>query len=320
MPSYVFNPITLRYEIRERSRKRRVLRVLSMIFLSAGLCVLYFFLYTSVLGLDLPKTAMLRKKNAAWQSKIEVLNRKLDLLDEALTGVEYRDDNVYRTIFGMSPISDAVKYSGFGGPGRYTYLDEAGAGTELKDAARRVDVMLKRVYVRSLSLDEMLSESRTAGDMAMHIPAVPPFLPDKGLTLTSTFGYRTDPVFGGTRFHAGQDFSAKPGTSVYATGDGVVVNAEYAFNGYGNMVVVDHGFGYKTRYAHLCRIDVSVGDKVVRGTMLGGVGSTGKATGPHLHYEVLYRGEHINPYSFMDLGIPEEEYKAMIERAAEQSR
>ena len=316
MPKYVFNPMTLKYEVLQGSRRKRFWKSASVAVLSVGLCVMYFWLYTSVLGLELPKTVLLRKENDAWQSRIAVMDRKLDMLAGTLEGIEDRDDNVYRTIFGMNPISDAVKYSGLVGSGRYRYLDEAGAGAVLKDFCRKQDLMLKRVYVRSQSLDGILSSSLTAGDMASHIPAVPPFLPEKGTVLTSTFGYRTDPVYGGTRFHSGQDFSAKQGTPVYATGDGVVVNAEYSFSGYGNMVVIDHGFGYSTRYAHLSSIDVSTGMKVMRGTKLGGVGRTGKATGSHLHYEVLFRGNPVNPYSFMDLGIPEKEYNAMIERAS----
>jgi len=319
MPKYVFNPITLKYEALKGSRKLGLMKIMMYVVLCLALCLFYFWIYTSVLGNDLPKTAMLKKQNASWQSKIAVMNRKLDMIDNTLEEIEDRDDNVYRAIFGMNPISDAVKLSGFGGAKRYAYLDEMGAAEELKSLNKRLDVMLKQVYVRTLSLDEMLASSLTAGDMALHIPAVPPFLPDKGHSLTSTFGYRTDPVYGGIRFHAGQDFSGKPGSPVYATGDGVVVNAEYSASGYGNMVVIDHGFGYKTRYAHLKSMAVSVGMKVSRGTLVGGLGSTGKATGPHLHYEVLYKGDPINPNSFMDVSIPEEEYKAIIERAAQQN-
>ena len=137
--------------------------------------------------------------------------------------------------------------------------------------------------------------------------------------MASPFGYRTDPVYGGTRFHAGQDFAADVGYPVYVTGDGVVEKVNYGFTGYGNEIIIDHGFGYRTRYAHLSRIDVAKGMKVTRGDQIGAIGKTGKATGPHLHYEVIYKGNAINPYSYMNLDMTVEEYIAMITRRREES-
>lgn len=303
---YVFNPITLQYEVREEPRYTRYVRTALTIAVAAGLCVLYFWLYTSVLGWDLPKTARLKKENARWQSKIAVAERQMDIMEETLVGIEERDDNVYRSIFGMNVIPAEVK--------------AAKQDPQADPLISRLNSLTKRAYVQSMALDEVYGIAVNAGDMVSHIPAVPPILPKKGsFHVASPFGYRTDPVYGGTRFHAGQDLAADVGYPVYVTGDGVVEKVEYSFTGYGNEIVIDHGFGYKTRYAHLSRIDVAKGMKVLRGDQIGAVGRTGKATGPHLHYEVLYKGNAINPYSFMNLDMTVEEYIAMITRRREES-
>ena len=320
MKRYVFNPISLQYETREGSRAVRVVRFLAAAVAAGLLCWLYIWLYTSVFGLDLPKTALLKRENARWQARMQVLGRQLDIYEGTLRGIEERDDKVYRSIFGLNEIPEEVKAAGFGGATRYDYLDRFGADPGLKRTMRRLDVLTKRCYVQSLALDEVHTTAGTAGDMVSHIPAVPPILPDKRrYHLSSPFGYRTDPVYGVRRFPSGQDFAADKGYPVYATGDGVVETVRFQFSGYGNEVVIDHGFGYKTRYAHLNSTEVAPGMKLKRGDPVGTVGRSGKATGPHLHYEVLYKGNQINPYDFMDLSMPVEEYQAMIRQRREES-
>lgn len=306
MAQYVFNPITLQYEVREEPRYARPLRAVLIVLSVAGLCMLYFWLFTSVLGWDLPKTARLKKENAIWQSKIALAERQMDICEETLRGIEERDDFVYRSIFGLNVIPDEVK--------------EAKTDPGADPLTARLNALTKRAYVQTMALDEVYGIAIDAGDMVSHIPAVPPILPKQGsYRMASPFGYRTDPVYGGTRFHAGQDFAADVGYPVYVTGDGVVEKVNYGFTGYGNEIIIDHGFGYKTRYAHLSRIDVAKGMKVLRGDQIGAVGKTGKATGPHLHYEVIYRGNAINPYSYMNLDMTVEEYIAMITRRREES-
>lgn len=314
MPKYVFNPITLEYEVSEGPRWQRPARIALAVIAAAALCYLYFWLYTSVLGLDLPKTARLKREAAEWQSALAMLDRRLDLYETSLEGIEDRDDRVYRSIYGLSNMPADARSSGLGGVTRYDALDEAGADPALKSTMKRMDNLLKRSYLQSMLLDEVQSVSLTAGDMISHIPGVPPIIPDRSMFhLASPFGRRTDPVYGGTRFHEGQDFAAQMGTPVFATGDGTVVKADFKFTGYGNEIIIDHGFGYRSRYAHLSRIEVAVGTQVRRGQQIGAVGSTGKSTGPHLHYEVLYRGTPVNPWQYMNLDMSVDEYRAMIE-------
>ena len=315
MPRYFFNPKTLSYEEKSGFRYARHIRLVLLVLASPLVAGLYLWIYTSVLGLDLPKTAMLKRRKAAWEARINVLDRRLDVCDQTLSGIEMRDDGVYRSIFGLAPIPSELAYTGFDRSDIYREMVEEGADPELRAAAARLDALSKRVYLRGRSLDEVAGMSERAGDMISCVPNIPPLLPAPGnYRLSSSFGTREDPIYGGAARHQGQDFAAKQGTPVYATGDGVVESTTFERRGYGNQVVIDHGYGYKTRYAHLYTIDVREGMAVSRGDRIGTVGSTGKSTGPHLHYEVIYMGARRNPRNYMDLDMPVEEYKALLER------
>ena len=317
---YVFNPKTLSYEVQKRSRKSRAIATAIMFAASIGMAVLYFWLYTSVLGLEPPKTILLKKSNAEWRSKVEVLNRQLDEYDAALTSLQMRDDDIYRAIFGMHEIPQEVRNAGFGGVNRYAHYDMMDQAAPLKKTAIRLDVLTKKTYVQSRSFDEVAQLSKRAGDMASCIPAIPPVVPDRSIyRLSSSFGFRSDPFTGKSKRHSGVDFALKPGNPIYATGDGVVEKVKYEFYGYGNQVLINHGFGYKTRYAHLKSINVVEGMKVKRGECIGESGNSGRSSGPHLHYEVIYKDKHINPANYFDLTITPEEYSTMVQNTAEVS-
>jgi len=260
-----------------------------------------YWLYFVYMGNDLPKTAILRRQNDAWQSRTGIMRHKLDVFEAALEGVEERNDLVYRTIFALDPLRDSV------------YADSSADDLQALDL--RLGEVSDRIGIQLASLGEVEQVAKEAGDIVSHIPAVPPLLPKKGTYhLSSPFGTREDPVYGGIARHLGQDFASKVGNPVYVTGDGVVEKVDFNYKGYGNEVVVNHGFGYKTRYAHLNTVDVGVGQSLKRGDKIGEVGKSGKATGPHLHYEVVFKGNQINPMSFMDMDMPVEEYRAMIEK------
>lgn len=317
---YVFNPRTLSYEVKRRSRRSRALRTMAMFALSLCMAVLYFWLYTAVLGLELPKTTLLKKTNAQWRSKVEVLNRQLDEHDAALVSLQMRDDDIYRAVFGMHEIPQEVRNAGFGGVNRYAHYDVMDKSAPLRKTAIRLDVLTKKTYVQSRSFDEVAQLSKRAGDMASCIPAIPPVVPDpRTYRLSSSFGFRTDPFTGRTKRHSGVDFALKPGSPIYATGDGVVEKVKFEFFGYGNQIVIDHGFGYKTRYAHLKSVNVVEGMKVKRGERIGDSGNSGRSSGPHLHYEVIYKDKHINPANYYDLTITPEEYSTMVQNTADAS-
>ena len=320
MKKYTFNQRTLSYEVKKRSRKSRVMRSIAIFTASLVLSAVYLWVYVSVLGWELPKTVLLKKENAEWCSRMEVLNRQLDRYDESLDALQMRDDDIYRSIFGMHEIPSEVRNAGFGGINRYEYLEGIGTQNQLRNTVARLDVLTKKSYVQSKSFDEVALLSKRAGDMASCIPAIPPVVPDKKISrLSSSFGYRSDPFSGRTKRHTGVDFALKPGNPVYATGDGIVESVKFEFFGYGNSVVINHGFGYKTRYAHLKSIGVVEGMKVKRGECVGESGNSGRSSGPHLHYEVLYKDRHVNPANYYDLTITPEEYSTMVQNTADAS-
>lgn len=317
---YVFNSETLSYEVKRYSRSSRVMKTLTLFVLSLGMAVLYSWIYSSVLGLESPKTVILKKLNAQWVSRVEVLNRRLDESQEVLNLLQLRDDDIYRSLFGMNEIPLEVRNAGFGGVNRYSHYDDVDPNGMLKRTAVRIDVLTKKSCVQSKSFDEVAKLSKRAGEMASCIPAIPPINPDKKkYRFSSSFGYRKDPFTGRSKRHSGVDFALKPGNPIYATGDGVVEAVKFELFGYGTQVLIDHGFGYKTRYAHLKTVGVAEGMKVKRGECIGLSGNSGRSSGPHLHYEVIYMGRHVNPYNYFDLTITPEEFSTMVQDIADAS-
>ena len=289
------------------------LQLVLAVFSGALLFLLFVGYYGGVLGNDLPKTAVLKHQNAKWSTRIDQMSQQLDRYDELLSLLEVRDDRIYRSVYGLDEIPQAVRLSGLGGENRYAAVE----GTALEDVTRRLDMLEKRAYVQSKSFDDVQLLQQTAGDMAAHIPAIPPMNTDRSTYwLSSPFGYRSDPILGYSKRHTGMDFACPPGNPIYATGDGTVITVKQDRGGYGKHVEVDHGFGYVTRYAHMSRMDVEVGQKVRRGDCLGLSGRNGRITGPHLHYEVIYRKNYVNPALFMDLDISPKDYFEMVRKPA----
>ena len=307
---YVINPETLIAELQD-GPGRPLWKVVVIILTGIILFVMYLWVTVSVLGRDLPKTAILRRANADWSTRLDRMSGHLDRYDELLNLLEVRDDKIYRSVYGMDEIPREVRFSGFGGETRYAALE----GTALKDITVRLDQLEKRAYIQTMSFDDVTALQRTAGDMAAHIPAIPPLSTEKGTYhLSSPFGYRSDPLLGFLKRHTGMDFACPPGNPLYATGDGVVVKVAHERKGYGNHVIIDHGFGYRTRYAHMSEIIVQEGQVLSRGDCIGYSGRSGRCTGPHLHYEVLYRKDYVNPALYMDLTIDPKDYYEMVRR------
>lgn len=320
MKRYSFDPESLSYEYIDEPKFYKPTKIVLLSLALLCMVFLIFWLYLSVFKFDLPKTAILKRQSAVWESKINVLDHQLFIYEQTLEGLEQRDDDVYRSILGLNPIPDDIRNSGLEGVNRYKDFDELGANSKLKMTILKLDNITKRLYVQSRAFDELALMSKQAGDMISCVPSVPPFLPEIGkYRLTSRFGYRTDPVYGGSENHQGVDFAMDRGRPVYATGDAIVESVINQYRGYGNTIVLNHGYGYQTRYAHLHTTEVTPGMRVSRGDRIGTVGNTGKSTGPHLHYEVIYMKRNINPLNFMDINMPTEEYLAMIRKRQDES-
>ncbi len=308
---YEFNAQTLAYEVHRISFGRRFSKGIVLFLLSVVAFAGYYLLYTQYLGLETPKTIYLKQKYVGLNSKYELLERKFEQSNQALSELQMRDNNIYRPIFGMEELSDDVRNAGFGGVNRYAHLEAVSKSNTLSDAVKRMDVVYKKAYVQSKSYDEVALLAKRAGDMASCVPAIPPVALDK-VRLSSLFGFRLDPFYGTPRMHQGIDLSGNTGEPIYASGDGKVVEVRNSFFGYGREIVVDHGFGYKTRYAHLHRMLVKVGDEVKRGEQIATMGNTGKSKGVHLHYEVIYRNSRVNPLNYYNQELKGDEYMVMV--------
>lgn len=301
----------------ERKRKHRLLKAFGVVAAGAALFVAYMVLSVWVLGKDLPKTAVLRRQNADWLLRLEQLSARMDHSEEVLDLLAVRDDRIYRSVYGMDEIPPEVRADRPAEENRYPDLLSLDPDHFLRRTVRRLDALEKEAYVQSKSFDDVEALARVAGDKAAHIPAIPPMTTEPGsFRLSSPFGYRSDPITGTSKMHTGMDFSCDPGNPVYATGDGTVILVESDFYGYGNHIEVDHGFGYVSRYSHLSDMYAYVGQKVSRGDCLALSGKSGRVTGPHLHYEIIYRHDYVNPSAYMDLTISPEDYGAMVRKPA----
>lgn len=312
--SYRFNPETLQYEEVKVPVSKKLVKGLLMTGVSFGLLVLYMFIFTDVLGLESPKTTILKRQNAAYHSKLDLLTQRYEEKNNLLRELQIRDNTVYRPIFGMDTLSSDIAQAGFGGVDRYSFLELYDASGKLASLSAKLDILSKKAYVQVKSLDEVSVLAKRSEEMAQCIPTIPPVTTDKNkIRLVSRFGMRTDPFTKKPKFHHGVDLSSpRQGLPIYATGDGVVLKVAHDFMGYGNYIIVDHGFGYKTRYAHLRAALVSEGQLVKRGEHIAELGNTGRSRGPHLHYEVFYKNKTVNPLNYFSLDIAPEEYEQLV--------
>ena len=309
---YIFNPETLKME-REKSSRSPLTRAVGVTFGMAAVFALYLWLYSGVLGFDLPKTAILKRSNARWSSRMETMNARLDAVENTLEDLEARDNEVYKLIFDMEANPPEDRNLTIMSPDIPDSLKALPPRSLLLRTDARLDTLMRLAFLRGRSYDRVEAEAERSGDMASHIPAIPPLNTDPSTyRLSSPFGYRSDPIHGGAKRHTGMDFACPPGNPVHCTGDGVVEVVKSEPGGYGNSVVVNHGYGYKTRYAHMNRIDVVEGQKLSRGDRLGVSGNTGRSTGPHLHYEVMYGGDFVNPADYMALELPALYYASLV--------
>jgi murein DD-endopeptidase MepM/ murein hydrolase activator NlpD len=314
---YIYNPKTRSYDRIYPTFRQRVLHVMKRLFVGMGFGAGSFILLLWIFGS--PSEKELRIENSRLLAQYNVLSRRLDEALNVMQGIQQRDDNLYRVVLQADPVADAVRKAGYGGTNRYEDLMDLANADLVVNTTQKMDVLNRQLYIQSKSFDEVVDLCKNNDEMLKCIPAIQP-VSNKNLKQTASgYGYRIDPIYKTTKFHSGMDFSANIGTPVYATGDGRVVKVGWE-SGYGKLIKIDHGFGYVTWYAHLNDYNVRVGQKVVRGEVIGEVGNTGKSTGPHLHYEVRLKGRPVNPvnYYFMDLSA--EDYDKMIDLVANQGK
>lgn len=310
---YQFNTKSLAVEpVRETlwDKARKFLRIVlaGMVFSAVVMSIAYSFF-------DSPKEKMLLREIDQYQLNFQLVNDRLDILASVLEDIENRDDQIYRVIFEAEPLPRTVRDAAFGGVDRYEHL-EGFDNTELIAATtKRIDILSRKLYVQSVSYDEVFEMAKNKTDMLAAIPAIVPI--EKGTQrLVSGFGPRIHPVYKTLRMHSGVDFTAPTGTPIYAPGNAIVRTVERNRHGYGLMIVLDHGYGYQTLYAHLSKFNVREGQRVKRGEIIGFVGNTGVSTAPHLHYEVIRHGKKVNPINYFFNDLSPEEFEYIIEVAS----
>lgn len=313
---YYYDTETCRYERVRTSRWDMFLNVLgfAVLVLVVGVClVIVFDTY-----FESPKAAKLKKENEELHFYYDMLSKEMDRANQMLNSLQERDNNVYRTIFEAEPIPQSVREAGVGGVDRYQELLENGLESEelITSTFKRIDQLDRQLYIQTKSYDDLLGLAEDKSEMLASLPAIQPVSNQELRRLASGFGMRVHPIYKVKMMHPGIDFSAPQGTPVYATGAGKVVVVKTSLSGYGKQVIIDHGFGYRTRYAHLQDFSVKQGQRVERGQAIGSVGSTGTSTAPHLHYEVFRDNERVNPIYYFYQDITAEEYEILVQLAS----
>lgn len=308
---YKFNPESLKYYKVESTFRQKALKGLAFLFAFLVNASIGYLLYS--IAFDSPKEKGLKRQISEMNLNIELFNRQLDNIESVLGDMQQRDDNIYRTIFEAEPLKYSVREAGFGGSNLYKNLENLENSKMVVQTARRLDILTRKVVVQSKSYDELLKMAISKEKMLAAIPVIQP-IANKNLERTASgWGYRIHPIYKIRKFHYGIDFTAPTGTEVYVTGDGVVESIDKSKRGYGNSIIIKHGYGLETIYGHLNGFNVKQGQKVKRGEIIGFVGNTGLSTAPHLHYEVIRNGEKVNPINYFVNDLTADEYDRMIE-------
>ena len=317
---YYYDSENLAYR-KIKTQKRRKLGVIVLFLLAATLFgFLSFVILLNTPYFETPKDRLQAREIENLRLNYALLNKKMDQINGVIEAIEDRDNNLYRVYFNKASIPDSVREAGFQGKNRYQVLEGYNNSQLVINTTKRIDVLSKELAIQSKSLDVILKLAEAKSDFLSAIPAIQPIRNENLKQMASGFGYRTDPFTKARKMHEGMDFTAKTGTLIYATGDGVIAKADNSASGYGNHIVIRHGFGYETLYAHLSKYKARAGQRVKRGDVIGYVGSTGRSEAPHLHYEVLKDKKVVNPINFYYGNISAVEYVVIAQLANQENQ
>jgi murein DD-endopeptidase MepM/ murein hydrolase activator NlpD len=313
---YYFDPESLAYRKIKTKKSKKIAYVALFLLASALFGFLCFVLFMNVPFLETPRDKVQGREIETMKLNYAILSKEIDQLNEVMTALEDRDDNLYRAYFNSAPIPFEKRIQGVSKK-RYKELEGFNNSDLVISTTKKVDALKKRLLFQSKSLDQILILAKAKDKLLSAIPAIQPVKNEDLKRMASGFGYRSDPFTKVRKMHEGMDFTAATGTPIYATGDGVVKNADNTLSGFGNHIEILHGFGYLTLYAHLSKYNVRPGQRVKRGDVIGFVGSTGRSQAPHLHYEVHKDGKVVNPINFYYGNISAAEY-VVISKIANQ--
>jgi len=313
---YYYDTETCKYERIKTSTGDIILNTLGIMSLTVAMAVGLLILYSSYF--ESPKELILKNEVKELEFYYDNLSAEVEKLQSQLTNMEYRDDNIYRVVLGAEPIDKSIREAGVGGLDRYEDIKNKNVIHEdiIVKLSESVDNLRRKIYIESKSQDDVVDLAERKEMLFAAIPAIQPVANKQLIALASGFGLRIHPIYKVKKMHTGIDFAAAIGTPIYATADGTIDNLHVSFSGYGKMLEIDHGFGYRTRYAHMHGFAVRKGQKVKRGDLIGYVGDTGLSTAPHLHYEVFVNGVHANPVHYFFNDLNPAEYEKIIELAS----
>jgi murein DD-endopeptidase MepM/ murein hydrolase activator NlpD len=313
---YHINPKTLKYE-RVRMTPKQLMRFLGLF--SFGLISLAILMRCGFERIfPTPRQIIYQKENNVLRSEYAALNSELQNVESQLSELRNRDDLFYRAILSLDPIPYSIRGAGTGGSERDQHLQAIREPGMILDVSHRIENISNRVKIQSSSLENVYEEALNIQNFLACKPSINPISPADPYWLTSAYGYRSDPFTKKRTAHHGIDMAGPAGLDIHCTGAGIVTYARLNRHGYGKEVIVDHGFGYTSRYAHLNDIYVKKGQKISRGEVVGTLGSTGRSTGPHLHYEIRKDNVAVNPTYFFYENLSSEEYEMLASRASEQ--
>ena len=313
-PKYKFNPESLSFDKVRLGIRDILLRFLAYFTGSIIIAFIYWIIFAAFF--DSPKEKALEREIQQLTIQYDLINREMADVEKVLADLQKTDDNLYRTIFEAEPIPGTFREGGVGGINRYSNLEGYSNSELVVETAVRLDKIRKRVYLQSKSFDELIDLSQRKEDMLKSVPAILPIFNDDLTRTASGFGLRIHPIYKITKYHYGMDFTAPSGTDVFATGDGTVAAIQTSQRGLGKHIIIDHGFGYSSIYAHLSNFNVRKGQKVHRGDVIGYVGNTGTSVANHLHYEVKLNGRNVDPVNYYFEDLSPAEYERMIEIAS----
>lgn len=311
---YRYNPATCKYEPWYLKGKLLWHRILLFISLALLVALAGFAWFTQNIGsVD---EVLLARKNEKLQKEWRLLQKRLAIDEERLEAFIDKDDNNYRVVLDSGPLPEDVRNAGIGGSAKMD-LSEVQNYPLLTTHYEKLDKLKRQLDIEVQSYDELKALADEKVEMWASRPAIQPISNKQLDRLHMTYGARLHPIFHVFMDHKGLDFTASKGTPVYATGDGQIITAHFSAS-YGNVIYLDHGHDYETRYAHLSQFNVKLGQKVKRGQVIGYVGSTGNSVSSHLHYEVLFKGQHVNPINFFQRDLSNKEYEKLIEIGSRQ--
>ncbi|NDP27342.1 MAG: peptidoglycan DD-metalloendopeptidase family protein [Flavobacterium sp.] len=317
---YYYDSENLTYRKIITKTRKKIGVVLLFLVASALFGFLSFVVLLNTPYFETPKNRLQAREIENLKLRYAILNKKMDEVDNVIGLIEERDNNLYRVYFNASEIPEEERKSGFKDVNRYKDLEGYDNSQLVSNTTKRIDVLRKELAIQSKSLDDILKMAKAKDKLLAAIPAIQPVRNENLKQMASGFGYRTDPFTKARKMHEGMDFTAKIGTPIYATGDGVVERADNTASGFGNHIVINHGFGYETLYAHLSKYKCRTGQRIQRGEIIGYVGSTGRSEGPHLHYEVHKNGKVVNPLNFYYGNISAVEYVAIAQLANQENQ